>query len=235
MRTSRASRAFAGRTLSWRSVRVVTEHRRPESSVRPGFAREDWNARYAQKELVWSAEPNRLFAAEVAALSPGRALDLACGEGRNAVWLAEHGWRVTGVDFSDVALAKAAELAASRGVEVEWVVADVLDYEPDPRGFDLVALLYLQLPREELLQALRSAVGSVAPGGTLVVLAHDTTNLTRGYGGPKDAAVLYTAEDVVTGLGDLVVECAEAVERTVGLPDGEAIAIDAFVRARRPV
>lgn len=197
--------------------------------------REDWNRRYAGVDSLWSAKPNRFLVAEVEALEPGRALDLACGEGRNAVWLAEHGWRVTGVDFSDVALAKAAELAASRGVEVEWVVADVLDYEPDPRGFDLVALLYLQLPREELLQALRSAVGSVAPGGTLVVLAHDTTNLTRGYGGPKDAAVLYTAEDVVTGLGDLVVECAEAVERTVGLPDGEAIAIDAFVRARRPV
>ena len=213
----------------------MTEHRRPESSVRPGFAREDWNARYAQKELVWSAEPNRLFATEVATLPPARALDLACGEGRNAVWLAEQGWRVTGVDFSDVALAKAAELAASRGVEVEWVVADVLDYEPERHGFDLVVLLYLQLPGEELVQALRSATGSLARGGTLVVLAHDTTNLTRGYGGPKDAAVLYTAEDVVTGLGDLVVERAEAVERTVALPDGEAVAIDAFVRARRPL
>lgn len=211
----------------------MTEHRRPASSVRPGFAREDWNARYAQKELVWSAEPNRLFAAEVGGLPAGRALDLACGEGRNAVWLAEHGWRVTGVDFSDVALAKAAELAASRGVEVDWVVADVLDHEPEPRAFDLVALLYLQLPREELLHTVRSAAAAVAPGGTLVVLAHDTTNLTAGHGGPKDAAVLYTAEDVVPQLGDLVVERAEAVERTVPLPDGEAVAIDAFVRARR--
>lgn len=214
----------------------MTEHRRPESSVRSGFAREDWNARYAQKELVWSAEPNRLFAAEVAALSPGRALDLACGEGRNAVWLAEQGWRVTGVDFSDVALAKAAELAVSRGVEAEWVVADVLDYQPERRAFDLVALVYLQLPREELLRAVRTAAGAVTPGGTLLVLGHDTTNLTRGYGGPQDPAVLYTAADLVPALGDdLVVERAEAVERSVALPDGEAVAIDAFVRARRPV
>jgi SAM-dependent methyltransferase len=212
----------------------VTEHRRPESSVRRGFAREDWNARYAQKELVWSAEPNRLFAAEVAALSPGRALDLACGEGRNAVWLAEQGWRVTGVDFSDVALAKAAELTASRGVEVDWIAADVLDYEPEQRGFDLVLLLYLQLPRDEILHAVRTAAGAVAAGGTLVVLGHDTTNLTRGYGGPKDASVLYTPEDVVPALGDFVVERAEAVKRTVALPDGDAVAIDAFVRARRP-
>src|SRR6476646_2597087 len=154
------------------SVRGVTEHRRPVSSVRPGFAREDWNARYARKELVWSAKPNRLFAAEVGGLAPGRALDLACGEGRNAVWLAERGWRVTGVDFSDVALGKAAELAAGRGVEADWVVADVLDYEPEPRSFDLVAVLYLQLRREDVLHAVRAAVNAVAPGGTLVVLAH---------------------------------------------------------------
>ena len=211
----------------------MTEHRRPAASIRPGFAREDWNERYAQKELVWTAEPNRRFAAEVEGLEPGRALDLACGEGRNAVWLAEHGWRVTGVDFSDVALAKAAELAAGRGVEVDWVVADVLDYRPEARAFDLVAVLYLQLPRVELLQALESAAGAVAPGGTLLVLGHDTTNLTQGHGGPKDASVLYTAADVVPALGDLVVDRAEAVERTVPLADGEAVAIDAFVRAHR--
>jgi 2-polyprenyl-3-methyl-5-hydroxy-6-metoxy-1,4-benzoquinol methylase len=77
----------------------VTEHRRPASSIRPGFARDDWNARYAQKELLWTASPNRLFAAQVGGLLPGRALDVACGEGRNAVWLAERGWRVTAVDF----------------------------------------------------------------------------------------------------------------------------------------
>lgn len=203
------------------------------SSVRPGFARDDWNTRYAQKELVWTAEPNRLFATETASLEPGRALDLACGEGRNAVWLAEQGWHVTGVDFSDVALAKAAELAASRGVHVDWVVADVLEYEPEPRAFDLVAMLYLQLPREELLHAVRSAVGAVAPGGTLLVLAHDTTNLTAGYGGPKDASVLYTAADLVPELLELEVERAEAVGRSVPLEDGEAIALDAFVRAHR--
>ena len=211
----------------------MTEHRRPAASIRPGFAREDWNDRYAQKELVWTAEPNRRFAAEVEGLEPGRALDLACGEGRNAVWLAERGWQVTGVDFSDVALAKAAELAASRGVEVDWLVADVLDYRPEARAFDLVAVLYLQLPRDELLHALESAAGAVAPGGTLLVLGHDTTNLAHGHGGPKDASVLYTAADVVPALRDLVVQRAEAVERTVPLADGEAVAIDAFVRAHR--
>jgi SAM-dependent methyltransferase len=211
----------------------VTEGRRPSASVRPGFAREDWNERYARKELVWTAEPNRLFASEVGGLEPGRALDLACGEGRNAVWLAERGWRVTGVDFSDVAIAKARDLAASRGVDVKWVVADVLEHEPGRRAFDLVAVLYLQLPRNELVRALRTAAEAVAPGGTLFVLGHDTTNLEHGHGGPKDSTVLFTPEDVVPELGDLVVERAEKVWRTVALDNGEATAIDALVRAHR--
>jgi len=211
----------------------VTEHRRPASSVRPGFAREDWNARYAQKELLWTARPNRLFAAEVEGIEPGRALDVACGEGRNAVWLAERGWQVTGTDFSDVALGKAAALARARGVDVEWVSADVLVHEPAPGAFDLVAVLYLQLPHDELARALRRAARAVAPGGALIVLGHDTRNLADGYGGPRDASVLFTPADVVASLDDLVVERAETVERTVTLDDGDAVALDAFVRAAR--
>ena len=204
--------------------------------MRPGFARDDWNARYAQKEYLWTAAPNRRFAEEVAGLAPGRALDLACGEGRNAVWLAERGWEVTGVDFSDVALAKAAQLATSRGVEVEWVVADVLDDDPVAGAFDLVVVLYLQLPREAMLRAIRGAARAVAPGGTLLVLGHDSANIADGHGGPKDPAVLYTADDLVPVLEGLTVEHAGPVRRTVALDQGgEAVAIDAFVRVRRPV
>jgi SAM-dependent methyltransferase len=202
--------------------------------VRGGFARDDWNARYAGSELLWTAEPNRRFVSEVEALDPGRALELACGEGRNTVWLAERGWRVTGVDFSEVALAKAVQLAASRDVEVEWVLADVLEYAPARGAFDLVAVLYLHLPHGQLARVLRSVRDALAPEGTLVVLGHDTTNLTDGHGGPRDASVLFTPEDVVQQLEGLVVECAETVRRTVSLEDGEATAIDALVRARRP-
>lgn len=212
----------------------MTEHRRPASSVRAGFAREDWNARYAQKELLWTAEPNRLFAAEVASLEPGRALDVACGEGRNAVWLAERGWRVTGVDFADVALAKAAELAAARGVAIEWLLGDVLELSPEPRSFDLVVVLYLQLPADELEVTLRRATDAVALGGTLIVLGHDVTNLSDGYGGPKDVSVLFTPEQVVAALSGLEIERAEKVTRPVAVNGGEAVAVDAFVRASRP-
>jgi 2-polyprenyl-3-methyl-5-hydroxy-6-metoxy-1,4-benzoquinol methylase len=202
--------------------------------VRAGFAREDWNARYAGTELLWTAQPNRLFAAEVDDLPPGRALDVACGEGRNAVWLAERGWRVTAIDFSDVALAKGARLAESRGVEVEWIVGDVLTHELGTQAFDLVAVLYLQLPHAELARVLRSAAAALAPGGALVVIGHDTTNLTDGYGGPRDPSVLFTPDDVVSELGGLEVERAETVRRVVALDDGEATALDALVRVVRP-
>ena len=89
--------------------------------------RADWDERYAGSELLWSAEPNRFLVAETAGLTPGRALDLACGEGRNAVWLARRGWQVTGVDYSEVAIEKARRLASARKANVDWVVADLLD------------------------------------------------------------------------------------------------------------
>ncbi len=212
----------------------MTERPRPSASVRAGSAREDWNARYSATELVWTAEPNRHFVSEVEELPPGRALDLACGEGRNAVWLAQRGWRVTGIDFSDVALAKAERLAAGRGVDVEWVLGDVVEQEPEAGAFDLVAVLYLQLPEDALTKALHGAASALAPGGTLIVLGHDTSNLNEGYGGPKDARVLFTPDEVVAALGGLTVERAEQVRRSVALEQTEAVAIDAFVRARRP-
>jgi SAM-dependent methyltransferase len=196
--------------------------------------REHWNRVYAGSELVWTATANRFLVAEVAALSPGRALDLACGEGRNAVWLAEQGWEVTGVDFSDAGLAKAAALAAERRVEVEWVQADLLEYAPEPGAFALVAVLYLHVVAAKRRKILARAAGAVAPGGVLLVVGHDSSNLEQGRGGPQDPAILFTAEEVAAELPDLTIERAETVRRPVGPPDEEAYAIDALVRATRP-
>ena len=194
----------------------------------------DWDERYAGSELVWSAEPNRFLVAEAEGLAPGRALDLACGEGRNAVWLAGRGWEVTGVDFSAVGLRKAERLAASRGVHVDWVLADLLAYVPAPLAYDLVLVFYLQLPAAGRRLATRAAAGAVAPGGMLLVVGHDLLNLTEGYGGPRHAEVLFTPADVVADLDELEVERAERVRRPVEA-DGERVeAIDALVRARRP-
>ena len=144
-----------------------------------------WNRRYADRELVWTSEPNRFLVAEAAALAPGRALDLACGEGRNAVWLAARGWRVTGVDFSEAGLEKARRLAETRGARARWIAADLLDYTPEPRAFDLVLVFYLQLPAAQRRPIVRAAAGAVAPGGLLLLVAHDSTNLEHGYGGPQ--------------------------------------------------
>ena len=129
-----------------------------------------WNRRYADRELVWTSEPNRFLVAEAAALPAGRALDLACGEGRNAVWLAERGWRVTGVDFSEVGLEKARALARARGVQAEWVAADLLAYTPEPQAFELVLVFYLQVPAAERQPIVRAAAGAVAPGGLFLLV-----------------------------------------------------------------
>lgn len=200
-----------------------------------GMSSEDWDRRYGERELIWTAEPNRFLVAEVESLEPGRGLDLACGEGRNAVWLAGAGWRMTGVDFSPVALEKARDLAAARGVEAQWVVADLFDYRPEPEAFDLVLIFYLQVPEAQRRAVVRAAATAVAPGGTLLLVAHDSSNLEHGYGGPQNAAVLYTAADVVSDLegSGLQIELAECVQRPVETAEGERVALDALVRAWR--
>lgn len=199
--------------------------------------RDAWNERYRGSGLVWSAEPNRFLVEQVAGLAPGRALDLAAGEGRNAVWLAEQGWDATAVDFSDVAIGKAAEMAAARGVSIPTAVADVtgdLAGIVEPGSFDLVVVAYLQLPAADRAAATANAVAALAPGGTLLVIAHDANNLDGGYGGPQDRSVLATPAEVVELLDGLVIETAGTVERPVETPDGTRVAIDHVVRARRP-
>jgi len=195
---------------------------------------EQWDRRYAGSELLWTAQPNRFLVAEVSGLRPGRALDIACGEGRNAVWLAEQGWRVTGVDFSGVALAKARSLAGARGVDSEWLQADRVEHEPERGADDLASGLYLQVPAAERRTILLRAAAALAPGGVLLVVAHDSSNLEHGWGGPQDLAVLYTASDVTADLDGegLEIERAETVGRLVETPDGEETALDLLVRAR---
>ncbi|MEO5851967.1 MAG: class I SAM-dependent methyltransferase [Nocardioides sp.] len=193
-----------------------------------------WDARYAASEMVWSVEPNQFVARECADLAPGRAVDLAAGEGRNAIWLARQGWEVTAVDFSEVALDKGRQLAGD--VVVAWEVADATSWRDDG-AYDLAVLAYLQLVAAERRAAVHAAWAALAPGGTLLLVAHDTTNLAEGVGGPQDPAVLMTAEDVLGDLADEDVEVvrAERVARPVTTPDGHVRnAYDALVRVRRP-
>ncbi|MBV8950003.1 MAG: class I SAM-dependent methyltransferase [Actinobacteria bacterium] len=195
---------------------------------------QEWDERYAAHDLVWSAGPNRMLADEVGALPPGRALDVACGEGRNALWLAANEWTVTAVDFSRVALDKAQRIAKERKLEVEWVLADVVEHTPSARAYDLVVVLYLQLAGPERRRAFATAADAVAPGGTLLVIGHDSTNIADGFGGPQDPAVLYGPDDVAADLGSLQIVKAERVYRPVETDAGPRTAIDVLVRAARP-
>ncbi len=192
-----------------------------------------WDRRYETAELVWTAQANRFVVEETESLDAGRAIDLAAGEGRNAVWLAERGWRVTAVDFSAVGLAKAEKLAASRDVSIDCVTADLCDFRPAEAAYDLVLIAYLHLPAEELAEVLARAAAAVAPSGSLVIVGHDRTNPAEGYGGPQDLEVLYTPDEVAAALDGLAVVRAERVRRPVATDDGPREAIDTLVRAVR--
>ena len=191
-----------------------------------------WDQRYAESELVWSAEPNRFVAEECASLSPGRALDLAAGEGRNAIWLASRGWSVTAADFSAVGLDKGRRLADHAGVadRIAWLVADATATDW-PAEFDLVVVAYLQLVESERREAARQAFAALQPGGRFVWVAHDSSNLTEGTGGPQDPSVLMTADDVLI---DLTGEPYDVIRADrVSRPVGDATAYDCLVVLER--
>ena len=167
-----------------------------------------------------------MVAAELAGLPPGRALDLAAGEGRNALWLADRGWEVTAVDFSLAGLDKGRTLQTrherGRDLHIDWVHADVLAYDSGPATYDLALIAYLQLPAAQRSVAVRRAFTALRDGGTLFVVAHDSTNLDEGTGGPQDATVLYTAQDVLADLDGepFEVRCADRVARTLPPAEG---------------
>ena len=187
--------------------------------------REAWNERYASRPLLWDVDPGPFLSGEVGDMAPGRALDLGAGEGRTTLWLADRGWTVTAVDFSDVAIERGRERAEVAGVgdSIEWVCADLSDYSPEGRTFDLVLSMFIHLPRPERRRVYGLAVGSLAPGGTILVVGYDTSHARDGQGGPRDPAILFTPEDIVEDLPGLRIDRAESFR--VG------DAVDAVVRA----
>lgn len=161
-----------------------------------------WDERYAGAELVWTDNPNVFVAEILSDARPGTAVDLAAGEGRHAVWLARRGWDVTAVDFSEVGLQRAQQWAAEVGVgeRLTTTVSDIAEYAPQPDSLDLVLLAYVQVPADVRRKAIMQCAAGLRVGGQIVVVAHDSSNLADGTGGPPDARVLYTAEDVAADL-----------------------------------
>ncbi len=209
-----------------------------------------WDERYSTADLVWSEGPNQLVADLVTPLAAGRAVDLASGEGRNAIWLATRGWQVTAVDFSSVGIEKARRRAAEQEVDITWIVADLTsDHVLPERAFDLALIAYLHLPTSQLHHVLGAAARSLVQGGRLLIVGHDRSNLEKGVGRPQDPTLLYTAGNIASALAELDVnlelERSEVVERIIK-PSGSAsdaqdhdddqhrgIALDTLVWGRR--
>ncbi|MFI5494023.1 class I SAM-dependent methyltransferase [Actinoplanes sp. NPDC051859] len=132
----------------------------------------DWDNRYAEREQLWSGRPNGALVAATDGVAPGRVLDVGCGEGADAVWLAARGWDVTALDVSGVALNRAAGHARDAGVSVRWVHAELVGAPVPPASYDLVSAQYPALLRTPDAAAERALLAAVAPGGTLLLVHH---------------------------------------------------------------
>ena len=196
----------------------------------------EWDARYRERDgMMWSGRPNGRLVAEIADLDPGSALDVGCGEGADAIWLAQRGWTVTAIDISDVAVSRAREVAESVGSSVDWVCGDALQ-TPFPSGsFDLVSMQYPALPKAAGDAAVRSLLDAVRPGGLLLAVYHDLDHDHREHMKERgfDPADYVGADDLATLLGDDFVIELHAVEPRIDPPPDTPHVADIVVRARR--
>jgi SAM-dependent methyltransferase len=197
-----------------------------------------WDERYRSRTAVWSGDPNAQLVDEVSGLSPGSALDVGCGEGADAIWLAQRGWRVTAADISSVALerARAAEVSDEVARRIDWLHTDLLAWALPAKSYDLVSAHFMQLPPEPRDVMFRKLAASVKPWGTLLIVGHHPSDLQTTAPRPRLPELFYTAADVAALLEpkewDIIV--AATRERNITDPAGQTIAIhDTVLRARR--
>lgn len=192
-----------------------------------------WDERYESRQRLWSGEVNGVLAAEAADLPPGQALDVGCGEGADALWLAARGWRVTAIDISEIALERAA--ARASGIDtVAWTRADLAHTAMPAGAFDLVSAQYYPFTREAGTAALRRLLASVAPGGTLLVAGHDPADLSPETLPDFDPNAYYWPTDIAGFLdADWTVLTNERRPRVSPTPPGSGHTHDTVLRARR--
>lgn len=187
-----------------------------------------WDQKYQEAEhLHWPPMPNIFVADRLRDASPGTGLDLATGEGRNAIWLASLGWKMTAVDFSAVAI----ERAIARNSDVDFVVGDVLDWEPEST-FDLILIAYLHLQSAEYEKVVHRAREWLEPGGELFMIGHHVSNIEHGHGGPQDPSILWDVDEMIGWMEGLTIVEGQVVRRPVEVGDEAVLARDALVRAR---
>jgi thioredoxin reductase/SAM-dependent methyltransferase len=206
-----------------------------------------WDGRYAEADSVWSGNPNPVLVAEASTMPVGSALDIGSGEGADAIWLAENGWRVTAVDISQVALTRAAERAALRGEaadnitgsiadRITWEQRDLTAWAPPRRSFDLVSAQFMHLPLEQRQVLFADLAESVAVGGTLLIVGHALSDLETSVTRWNIPGMFYSAEEIAAGLDPAQWEIGVAKRRARLTTDaaGESVTIhDAVLRARR--
>jgi len=204
------------------------------------FGAEFWEERYRSSSAVWSGQPNPQLVTEAAGLTPGAALDAGSGEGADALWLAGRGWQVTAVDLSPTALERGAAHAAAAGGDVagriRWVQADLTSWDLADGRFDLVSAQFMQLPTAPRQELFARLAGAVAPGGTLLIVGHDPSDLQTTMPRPPMPELFYTAGDVARSLDadQWEIVTAEARPRRATDPDGREVTIhDAVLRTRR--
>ena len=175
--------------------------------------REFWNEMWAEDDDRTPGADD-LLVAEMEGLTPGRALDIGCGTGGNAIWLAEHGWQVTATDFAEAAIEKGRRLATNRGVQVEFVVTGATTFQPDGH-YDLIISFYIQLPPDQRAKMLSVAAGALTPGGHLLFVGHDKSDPPAGWT-DEDMLSLTTPEEVASELPGLRIEQASVMEHEGG-------------------
>lgn len=206
-----------------------TDHGAPEGGPGP-----EWDERYASTEQVWSGHPNSTLVTDVGHLKPGRALDVGCGEGADAIWLANEGWDVTALDVSQVALQRAALAAEQAGVQVRWIHAGLLDAPLDAAGFDLVSAQYPALRRTPTCDAERALLAAVAPAGMLLVVHHADMDVEEAKARGFDPADYVSPRDVAALLDNRWrVEFEERRPRNVSAGAGAHHTHDVVLRAQR--
>ncbi|UCM88524.1 class I SAM-dependent methyltransferase [Streptomyces marincola] len=195
-----------------------------------------WDERYRSREQMFSGEPNEVLVTEITGLPPGQALDVGCGEGGDALWLARQGWRVTAVDISEVALRRAARAAEAAGLAegMAWARADLTVTRPPANAFDLVSVHYLPLPRRADHSGLRGLLDAVAPGGTLLFTGHDLADLPPRAEGDLDPHAFYQPAEIAGLLGEgWTVLVDETRPRNRPAPPGTHHTHDTVLRAQR--
>lgn len=190
---------------------------------------EAWDEKYRAAEKLWSTTPNVFVEDRLSDRDPGVGLDLASGEGRNAIWLARRGWDMTAVDFSSVALERGRGLSD----QVTFIEADVFSWEPEG-SFDLILIAYLQVEAEPLAELVERARGWLNPEGELFMVGHDISNLDEGVGGPQVPDILWDLDLMLEWLGDLRVIEGGVAKRPVEVDGDVRYARDTLIRARKP-